>query len=504
MSIRINNYMENKNKSTMGDYPFKIEPYKHQLQALGCSWDQKNFALFMEMGTGKTKVIIDNIAMLYDQGKIDGVIIVAPKGVYRNWERIEIPKHMPSHVRYKLSVWTPPSNRSDKSETNLNQMFQVDDDLHILLMNVEAFSSQKSDGKTGTDFARKFLMSHKTMFVVDESTTIKSQKATRTANICKVGIHAKYKRIMTGSPVTKSPLDLYTQCFFLDPELLEQGSYYAFQNRYAIIRKMNGPYGKFAKIIGYQNLEDLTKLLSRFSFRCLKEDCLDLPNKIYIQRNIELTKEQVKAYETMKNYNISLLEEGGQVRALNVLSQIMKLHQITCGHLKTNEGDIVRLDNNRVNELLNILDETDGKVIIWAVFREDIQSITEAIRKHFKDEEIAESFYGDTADKDRQDIVAKFQDPNSSLKYFVSNPKTGGYGLTLTAANTVVYYSNSYDLEVRLQSEDRAHRIGQTKHVTYIDMIAEDTVDDKIVDALKRKINLARDVMGEELKEWLK
>jgi SNF2 family DNA or RNA helicase len=267
---------------------------------------------------------------------------------------------------------------------------------------------------------------------------------------------------------------------------------------------MNGPYGKFAKIIGYQNLEDLTKLLSRFSFRCLKEDCLDLPNKIYIQRNIELTKEQVKAYETMKNYNISLLEEGGQVRALNVLSQIMKLHQITCGHLKTNEGDIVRLDNNRVNELLNILDETDGKVIIWAVFREDIQSITEAIRKHFKDEEIAESFYGDTADKDRQDIVAKFQDPNSSLKYFVSNPKTGGYGLTLTAANTVVYYSNSYDLEVRLQSEDRAHRIGQTKHVTYIDMIAEDTVDDKIVDALKRKINLARDVMGEELKEWLK
>jgi SNF2 family DNA or RNA helicase len=160
------------------------------------------------------------------------------------------------------------------------------------------------------------------------------------------------------------------------------------------------------------------------------------------------------------------------------------------------------LKNNRINELLNILEEVDGKVIIWAVYRHDIKEITNVLSERYGKDSV-ESFFGDTADSDRQDIVSRFQDRESSLRFFVGNPRTGGYGLTLTASNTVVYYSNSYDLEIRLQSEDRAHRISQTKKVTYIDLISDGTIDEFIVKNLRGKINLATKVLGEELKKWL-
>ena len=301
--------------------------------------------------------------------------------------------------------------------------------------------------------------------------------------------------------MTKSPLDLYTQCFFLDPDLLDFSSYYTFKNRYAIMVDRNVGTHSFKHVMGYQRLDELNGKLNDFSYRVLKEDCLDLPEKVYMKRMITLTPEQKRMYGEMKKFALSELE-GKKITATSVLAQLVRLHQITCGHLTLDDGDIRTLKNNRIKELLDILEEMDGKIIIWAVYRHDIKEITNVLSERYGKNAV-ESFFGDTLDRDRQDIIDRFQDRESDLRFFVGNPKTGGYGLTLTASHTVIYYSNSYDLETRLQSEDRAHRISQDKKVTYIDLITEGTVDELIVKNLRGKINLATKIMGEDLKKWL-
>ena len=206
------------------DYKFKTKPYAHQLKALEMSWNKEVFAYFMEMGTGKSKVLLDNIAMLYDKGKINGALIIAPKGVYKNWYDAEIPVHLVNHIQKKVVLWQAMINKGQQKK--LNTLFETGVDLHILIMNVEALSTKK-----GVDFATKFLLSHNTLITIDESTTVKNPGAKRTKNILSLSKLGKYRRILTGSPVTKSPLDLYTQCFFLDPYLLNHASYYSFRKR---------------------------------------------------------------------------------------------------------------------------------------------------------------------------------------------------------------------------------------------------------------------------------
>ena len=476
------------------NYRFKTKPYEHQLVALEKSWDKEEYAYFMEMGTGKSKVLIDNIAILYDKGKINGVLIIAPKGVYKNWYSSEIPTHLASHIQYKSVLWTASSSKTKQEE--LNSLFKSDFNLHVLVMNVEALSTPK-----GVNFARKFLNSHKTLFAVDESTTIKNHKAARTKNIISISLIAKYRRILTGSPITKSPLDLYTQCKFLNEHLLGFSSYLTFQNRYANMVRKNFGGRQVWIITSYQRLDELSKLIEPFSYRVLKEDCLDLPEKIFIKREIELTEEQEKLYSTMKQMALATLN-GKLLTAPNVLTQLMRLHQITCGHFKSDDGKVQKLENNRIKELMSILDETEGKVIIWANYIYDIENIVESIKKEYGDNSVVQ-YYGEVNIDERQKGIERFQDPHSTFRFFIGNPQTGGYGITLTAANTVIYYSNGYDLEKRLQSEDRAHRIGQKKSVTYIDLIAEKTIDEKIVKALRKKIDIASQIMGEELKDWI-
>jgi SNF2 family DNA or RNA helicase len=216
---------------------------------------------------------------------------------------------------------------------------------------------------------------------------------------------------------------------------------------------------------------------------------------------VPLTDEQTKAYDQMKKLALTQLETGELSTTQSVLTQIMRLHQICCGFLRTDEDEIIPLKNNRLNELLDIVDETQGKVIIWATWTHDIEQITEALRRRFGPESAA-PYYGATPDHDRRTAVRDFQDPDHPLRFFISN-KTGAYGLTLTQAKTMIYYSNSYDLEVRLQSEDRAHRIGQTSNVTYIDLVSPKTIDEKIIKALRSKINIASQVLGEDARAWL-
>ena len=475
------------------NYKFKTKPYAHQLTALEKSWNKETYAYFMEMGTGKTKVLIDNAAMLYDKGKIDGLLIVAPKGVVGTWHDQELPTHLPNHIENVTILWQ--ANITKGQQEKLESLFETETDLHILVMNVEALSTTK-----GTDFASKFLNSHKTLMVIDESTTIKNPSAKRTKNIIALSEGAKYRRIMTGSPVTKNPLDLYSQCKFLSSWLLDFSSYYAFRNRYAEMKTIH-MHGRSIQVVDkFKNLGELSDQLKSFSYRVLKEDCLDLPDKIYIKRQITLSPDQRKLYEQMRKEALAILN-GKQVTTVNALTQLMRLHQITCGHFTADDGTTQRIVNNRVSELMNILEETEGKAIIWAHYQWDIKDIIKEVVKEYGPGSVVD-YYGLTPQDERQPNIKKFQsDPK--CRFLVGTPSTGGYGITLTAANTVIYYSNGYDLEKRLQSEDRAHRIGQKKAVTYVDINAENTVDEKIVKSLRKKINIASEVLGEELKDWI-
>ena len=475
------------------NYKFKTKPYAHQLIALEKSWNKENFAYFMEMGTGKTKVLIDNLAILYDKGKIDGALIVAPKGVVKTWYEQELPTHLPNHIENVTVLWQ--SNITKKQQEKLETLFEIETAFHILVMNVEALSTDK-----GVKFASKFLNSHRSMMAIDESTTIKTPTAQRTKNIIRMGDLAKYKRIMTGSPITKNPLDLYTQCYFLDPYLLDHASYYSFRNRYAIMKTMHVRGRSIQVVHKFQNLSELSDTVKQFSYRVLKEDCLDLPPKVFIKRHITLTSEQKKIYEQMKKAAMAVLN-GKVSTTMTVLTQLMRLHQITCGHFTADDGSEQTVNSNRMNELMSILEETDGKAIIWANYQKDIKGIVDNIIKKYGPRSVVD-YYGLTPQEERQENIKKFQN-GAKCRFIVGTTQTGGYGITLTQANTVIYYSNGYDLEKRLQSEDRAHRIGQKKTVTYIDLICEDTVDEKIVKALRDKINIASEVMGEELKEWI-
>ena len=476
------------------NYKFKTKPYAHQLKALEMSWERPYFAYFMEMGTGKSKVLIDNMSMLYDNGKINGALIIAPKGVYKNWFSQEIPTHMAAHIEPVTVLWKSLINK--KQQFYLDQLFKTGEDFHILVMNVESLSTTK-----GVAFAEKFLNCHNAMMAIDESTTIKNPDAKRTKNIVGLGKLAKYRRILTGSPVTKSPLDLYKQCEFLQDELLGFGSYYAFRTRYAVMKTANFSGRSVQIVVGYRNLDELSEKLKAFSYRVLKDECLDLPKKTFMKREVLLTKEQEKAYLQMKRLAVAHME-GKVMTTATVLTQLMRLQQITCGHFTADDGTLHEVPSNRINELLDVLSEVEGKVVIWAQFQRDVTNIIKALSKEYGDDSYVD-YYGLTPQEDRQRNIKKFQDPDSPVRFFIGTTQTGGYGITLTAASTMVYYSNGYDLEKRQQSEARIDRIGQTKPMTYIDIICEDTVDTRIVKALRKKVDIATQIMGEELKSWI-
>jgi len=479
------------------NYDFKTKPFAHQRNALTASWEETAHALFMEMGTGKTKVAIDNMGLLFEAGKLRCVLIIAPKGVFDNWLKGEIPAHLPDRIERRLLRWQP-----NHTKTFLKEFKEMTFDdyagLKIIAMNVEGLSTPKA-----FSFAYSFLENNpQNMVIIDESTNIKNREAKRTRNILELRKLARYRRILTGSPVTKSPMDLFSQCEFLRPSCLGFNSYYAFQGRYANVQRRNMGPRQFNQIVGYRKLEELSEKLDQFSSRVLKADCLDLPDKIYTRREVELTKEQATLYMQMKKLALAQFDNGELSTTASVLTQIMRLQQIVCGFLAPDDGEIQNIPNNRLNELMKVVEELQGKAIIWASYTHDIQQIAKALRDRFGPESVA-TYYGETPQDERQKIINAFQAPANPLQFFVGNSKTGGYGITLTAAKTVIYFSNNYDLEVRLQSEDRAHRIGQTNKVTYIDMVTPNTVDEKILKALRNKIDLASQALGEETRAWL-
>ncbi len=477
------------------NYKFKTKPYEHQLDALEASWNKEVFAYFMEMGTGKSKVLLDNAAILYDKGEINALLLIAPKGVYKNWYDSEIPTHLPDHVDKKIVLWKT-SDKSIKQKKILNTLFESGSDLRILIMNVESFSSGD-----GADFAYKFLSAHpKSMIAIDEATTIKTPTSNRTRKIVALRNMCKYRRILTGSPVTKSPLDLYSQCQFLDPWLLGHESYTTFKARYAETRKIQVNGRQVEIITGYRHLQELSDKVVSFSKRILKEDCLDLPAKSYVKHYVELTDEQRRLYKQMKKEAIAFLN-GKMQSSATVMTQLMRLHQITCGHFTADDNTIQDLPSSRLSELMNILENIEGKTIIWSHYTHDVRRIIEEIKKVYGEDSVVD-YYGKTDTDARSKNIKKFQN-NDECRFFVGTTHTGGYGITLTAGSNMIYYSNGYDLEKRQQSEARIDRIGQTRKMTYIDIMAQDTIDERIVKAVRKKVNIANAIMKEDYKEWI-
>jgi SNF2 family DNA or RNA helicase len=479
------------------NYKYKLKPFDHQIDALEYGWDRPEFGLFMEMGTGKSKVLIDNMGMLYLDGQIDFALVIAPKGVYRNWVAKEIPEHMSDDIPHRVIRWVSGPNKKQQEE--MRSVKDKFDGLTIFVMNVEAYSSLKGQ-KAGAWMAG--ALGARGMIAIDESTTIKNHKAKRTKALMKIAAGFKYRRLLTGSPVTKSPMDIYSQCEFLRPGLLGFESYYAFQGRYAVVQRRTMGAAAFQQIVGFRNLDELTQRIDMFSFRVLKKDCLDLPDKIYTARYVGMTSQQFEMYEQIRRHAMVLLDSGEMSTAPAVITQMLRLQQIMSGHLKTDDGDMLYFPSKRMEALEEIINEHNGKAIIWSRFRYDIIQITEMLNKKFG-QGCAVSYFGDTSDDDRAAAVLNFQNPDHPLKFFVGNPATAGYGLTLTEANLVVYYANDFNLETRIQSEDRAHRIGQKNNVTYIDLICEGSIDERIVKALRAKIDIGAKVLGEDAREWL-
>lgn len=472
--------------TTPQPFQYHTKPYEHQ----SCEFERSKtlvaYAGFWEMGTGKTKLIIDTIAYLWWIKEIDGVIIVGDKGNYRNWYG-EIATHLHPSIERRVTHYSSSANKSQLREME-SVMTPKNDILDFLLCNVESFSSDNS-----TFWCDRFLKGHYVLMCVDEATSIKNPKAIRTKNVQKIGWRCDYRRILTGTPITQGPLDLFSMCEFLERGILGFPTYTSFKCHYAVQQRINLGPGRpsFDKIIGFRNLNDLTVSIESFSSRITKDECLDLPEKIYQVYNVELTPEQQKAYESLKQTAVIQLEQG-LLTSTSVLTTIGKLQQICCGHVKLDDGHVVDIPNNRLDDLQTIL-ETIGnehKVIIWCAFQHDVELI---MRRLYDMKRNPVDYYGKTSAEKREENLRRFIDGDATD--FVGTAATGGKGITLTAASYVVYYSNSYSLEDRLQSEDRAHRIGQSRNVTYIDLVTSGTVDEKVLATLKKKEDLAHQIL---------
>lgn len=478
----------------LADYRYRTRPYKHQHEIFVDSRDAPYKGLFTEMGTGKSKICIDTIAHLWYSGKIKNVLIIAPKGVYKNWRDKEIPAHMPTDVPLYEFTWSSTLNAKQKALFDNLYMSKNDDKLRIVYMNVEALSTEKGGhmAMTFCKYAKGGIIA-----ILDESTTIKNSAAKRSKVAVEACKNVPYRRIASGLPTPQSPVDMFQQLRWLDPYALPTQSFFAFRNRYCVMREVRLGPRRFNKIVGFKNMDELHTIMERVGYRVLKKDCLDLPEKIYVTREVELEERQALAYDALVRDTMMQINDEymrGVVTAPLMITRLVKLHQIACGHLVMDGGEILDFSAPRLETLQEVLDEMEPPVLIWATYRHDIRRLVDLIGKKYGETKVAH-FYGDTTAKERDEALRGFYE--GDIDYFVGNPATGGYGLSLTRSHNVIYYSNSYNLEHRLQSEDRVHRIGQQSAVTYVDLVAKGTVDERIITALRNKETLARTLLDQ-------
>ena len=480
-------------------YQFQTEPDEYQRRVFDETWDKRSHALFLEMGLGKTKIIIDTCCALHEAGKVGALLVICPKGVLHTWVTQEIPRHLPARIPITLACWRPSPNKSEAEAlaevSSPNPLV-----LSILVMNYDALATPK--GQAAADAFVKAHDKQGVFLALDESTAVKNPSAQRTKALLKLARRCAYRRIATGAPITRAPLDLWAQMAMIEDEPFGSKSFYTFRARYAVVQKRIGQGRQFNQVVGYRNLDELQGKLQGSSTRLLKADCLDLPSKVYLRRDVELTPEQQRLYAQVKRSAIAEIE-GERLTAPLIVTRILRLHQIACGIFRPDDTEaVVMLPSRRLDALREIVDEAQGKVIVWANYRPNIHAIEEALKKDHGPRSVV-TYYGSPPFADRQHAVEQFQDPTSPVRFFVAHPKTGGSGLTLTQGTTVVYFSNTHDLDLRAQSEDRSHRRGQDQSVTYVDLVAPGTVDEVILQSLRDKIDLSVACLGDHWKEWV-
>jgi hypothetical protein len=491
----------------MLNYKYKTTPYAHQRAAFEATRADPILAVLWEMGTGKSKLILDQAAWNFRRGSINGLLVWAPAGVHRLWNDLEVPKHLPDDVPRMTVTWVSGRMDTEAAQQLLSALLNFDG-LAILTMNVEAAIT-----KRGAAFAARFLRHRRTMAVVDESQTIKNPGAARTKRIVALGQSAAMRRIATGTPITQSPLDLFTQFNFLRPGLLGHSSFYAFKHEFALWRKARVGPRSFEELVGYRNLDRLIARCAPYSIRATKAECLDLPPKVYTQRSFPLDPWQRATYDELRRTYVADLADQQRVSVTHVLTRLLRLQQVTSGYWpETREAmpcpdcdghgcnschdvgllihtqpikDLVPpTENPRLRALLGLLGglSADASTLVWCRFRYDVDLVTSALPGALR-------YDGATTQADRAEAVERFQ--AGDAKVLVGTPRAGGRGLTLTRASTVVYYSHDFSYETRVQSEDRAHRLGLAHSVTYVDLVAEDTVDRHLLGSVADKRDLA-------------
>lgn len=487
----------------LADYPHVIQPFSHQKQHLEAHLQEKSWGLLWEQGTAKTKPIIDTAALLYSQGKIDGLLVVAPPGVERNWNTDEIPKHLPAEfaLDVRVQVFKTAKKGTAAHKRAMNSLF-THDGLSVLLISYNGFMT-----KEGKALVWKFLQNRKVLYVLDEAHNIKSPNAKRTKSIVASSKYAKYRRILTGTPVSIGPFDLYSQIKFLDEWFWKNKGVHGtveFRNLFgrwftaAECRQLHGYDPGFDKLIEYQNLDKLSAWIGEITDRVLKDDVLDLPPKLYQKRYFEMSREQKAAYDQLEDE--LMLEIGDTLISAELpIVKLLRLQQVTCNYVPIGEDEPVHMfssKNPRMGAMEQIRDETNNPGIIWARFREDINQIMDLLG------DSAVRYDGSVDDDQAERNKLAFQ--KGDVQWFVGNAQKGGSGLTLTQAKTMVYYSNSFRLIDRLQSEDRAHRGGMDEHpVNYIDIMSDSPIDEHIVKNLRNKRAVSAEILEDELKEWI-
>lgn len=495
----------------------KTSPMDHQ--AVGSQLLAENpeyYGLGAEQGTGKTWMLLADIERAKSDKQITGAVVIAPKGVHTNWVRREIPAHLELEV--DDLVWKAgPGVRQKAEMARILSPSKIRGELPLLAMNIDAVNN-----KLGYNYLRAFLRAHKSMLIIDESSRIKNPTAGRTKRLLSVAPLAVCRRIASGTMMPNGPPDLFAQMEFLAPEgkLLGTYSYRAFVSQYAevlpkdhplmehLIEKMKARRGVkklHDKALPFmidkypdgtpkwKNLDALQQLIKPYIFRVLKKDCMDLPDKIYQTYSFPLTASQRRVYDEAEK-KLRYERDTGQIDAFSALTRIIKLRQIVSGFIML-DGEATTLaedkDNPRLQLFTELVEDLREPFIVWATFHEEIQRIAAVLDKlGIK----SVQYHGKVKDAERENAVDDFQ--NGNVQCFIGQPQSGGIGLTLTAATTVIYYSSDYNSETRMQSEDRAHRRGTTKNVLYITLAAEDTIDERIIAALLRKEEVSNRVLN--------
>lgn len=473
----------------------KTTPQKHQQEIYDKTRTHEYFAYFLEQGLGKTKIAIDVAFDLNRQKKISGVLVIAPNTVHLNWVILEMPKHAWFDV--PMAYWK--SNPRIKEKKLLKSALENDTHFTFVFMNTEAIRTPK-----GMSYAERFLESRDCLLVVDESTSIKNPRAKQTKAALKLSRKAKYRRILTGTPIAQGPLDLFSQIQFLSPKAIPITSYIAFKRSFAKEKLMVMGQRSFHKVVGYKNLDYLKKMIKPFSVRLTKDECTDLPDKVYSTHFVEMTKEQEALYKRIKDTSVAELTKErqvtGVVSATSVIAAMVKLQQIACGFVKDDNEVIHDIPNNRYDQLLFLLSDESEKYVVWTTFVHTIQKIKKTLSDKYGEASVV-TFYG-AVDSDKRNHAIKAFEQKPEVRFFVAN-RTASKGLTLTSSCRNIFFANGYNYEDRSQQEDRVHRIGQKRTCFYTDLIARNTLEENVLKRLLLKKKLSETVVTSDWQKVL-